>query len=669
VHSLDQSTRGPQPLASPFALSDLNAALALAANTAPGPDHVNALLLAHSPEKFRHCLLFLCNLSWASGCLPQSWRDADVCPIYKGHGAPANVPKSFRPISLTSCVVKTLERMIAARLVAYLEGRNFFSPWQAGFRAGYSTLDQIYRLIDRIQQGFNDHQYVSVAFLDIVAAFDTVWHDGLLYKLHCAGVRGIAWRWIRSFLSDRRFRVVAAGGEHSQQFSIGAGVPQGSILGPLLFLIFINDLPVLSMVKFAIFADDIAAWPVLNGEDGDRHLNHFLARLAAWAKQWHIVFSLPKSGHLCFHARGSRVPNPTPLTLGSDVLPRVQQYRYLGMVLTPTLDWRPHCNQVISRAFHAASRVASILTPDGPPPRVVRQLALALVVPTITYGFPLWRPSSNRLWAKLESAVCLPLRCALGLPPSTQRLALLIECGIIGPRLQFERAALAFAHRAHIKLAPRSQPSGSNRCFNYGMTHFHPTHSLFTRQFTQHLPRNTPKSRIPFGMAVRAISHFWGVDHTDKDCRSSRSLTKRALERQIAQIRSAASPPRYAQLDLSPWPADYLKLDDRQTAILRARLRLNRHHFRARQHRLGLEDSPDCTVCSVPETAHHVLFECVRFDLSRHACFSVLSFHNAQLASLSLLTGDFGYIRRKAVLEVENATARFLHTINRVRGI
>lgn len=659
----------PKQLNELFTDIELNVSLAAQANTAPGPDSISAALLKHTDCKFRECLLFMCNLSWSTGALPACWKTADVCPIYKGNGADPNLPKSWRPISLTLCIVKTFERMIAVRLVDILEGRNFFSRWQAGFRHNHSALDQVYRLIDRVQQAFAAQDYVSVAFLDVVAAFDTVWIDGLLYKLHRAGVSGRAWQWIRCFLSARTFRVVS-GSTSSDEFTLGAGVPQGSILGPLLFLVYINDIPTSSSVEVALFADDIVAWSVHDGAYGDRQLNHFLAKLHAWSVEWHVVFSMPKSGHMCFHRPRTEAPTPTSLVIGSGTLPIVHKYRYLGLLFVPTLSWRVHGNQAISRAFNAASRVASILTPSGPPPRLIRQLVQSVVLPAITYGFPLWQPTTKQQWSKLEAAVCLPLRCSLGLPISAQRLALLAEFGIVGPRLQYERSALVFAHRAHVKLAPPQLTDNSVYARNQAPPP-HTTHALFTRQRLQRLEPHTPRHSIPFGKAVKTVEHFWDTEHTHKDCASSRSLTYTALSKQVKLIRNAPKPSRYADLDPKAQPTYYIMHDDRLTAILRARIRLNRHHFRARQHKLGLEPSPDCPVCQVPETAHHVLFDCVRFDLARQRCLAALSFFRvpSRLFSLSYITGDFGHVSKGAFTDVLHATGRFLHEVNRRCGI
>jgi len=170
-----------------FTEANLNHACKSLHKSAGGADLISPLFIKHAPPAFKRCLLVLYNHSWATGQLPAAWRHANVCPIFKGGGAPADAPKSFRPISLTSCIVKVFERMIYSRLVSFLDARGFFSRFQAGFRAHHSTLDQLYRLFDRVKLAFARTEYVTAVFLDVVAAFDSVWHEGLLYKLHRAG--------------------------------------------------------------------------------------------------------------------------------------------------------------------------------------------------------------------------------------------------------------------------------------------------------------------------------------------------------------------------------------------------------------------------------------------------------------------------------------------------
>jgi len=608
------------------------------------------------------------NLSWSTGHVPSAWREANVCPIYKGHGAPQNVPKSYRPISLTSCLVKVFERMVFARLVSFLDSHHFFSPFQAGFRSNYSTLDQLYRLIDRIQLAFRKQEYVSVVFLDIVAAFDCVWHEGLLYKLWKAGITGSAWNWIRSFLSDRSLRVVS-GSSSSQHHPIGAGVPQGSILGPLLFIIYINDMPTTRGVCIALYADDLAAWPVSNGLDGDRALNTFLGLLDDWSRRWHLVFSMPKSGHLCFSRKRTR-PDPAELFIGSERLPIVAQYRYLGVIFDPRLTFKPQANQVVSRAYHTGYRVASIITDSGPSPNIIRLLTQIVILPIITYGFPLWKPQKAAM-SKLESAVCLPLRCALGLPRSTEKLAILTDFGIVGPRVQYERSLLSFGHRAHVKLAP---PSSYNALLPYDRARaapIHPTHKLFNLQLKMQL---TTKVTVPLAHKVRTAEAFWyPISHLSDSCSSSSTLREPALQRQIEQLRWPIPKSRYSQLHLTPETALYIRRDSRPDAILRARIRLNRAHFNARQYKLQLSDSPLCAVCQVPETDHHALIQCPRFSSARFACQASMSSDAKILPPLSLeiMAGDYSRVSGTSAsnIDVHEATATLLRAINRVRPI
>jgi len=202
--------------------------------------------------------------------------------------------------------------MIANRLVPFLEARQFFSHFQAGFRAGHSTTDQLFRLFSRIKSTLSSHSATAIASLDIVAAFDKVWHGGLLVKLFRAGVQGRMWRWIKAFLSDRSIRV-SSSNCFSSWFTIGAGVPQGSVLGPLLFLVYLNDLPVVGSISVALFADDIAIWSTANGRRGVVALNAALHKIYDWSLAWHVSFSISKSVYLVFSRR--RAPSLPPVHL------------------------------------------------------------------------------------------------------------------------------------------------------------------------------------------------------------------------------------------------------------------------------------------------------------------------------------------------------------------
>ena len=249
---------------SPFSPAEfLAAASNLCSSTATGPDKVAYSMLKHLPRSGMDFLLHIFNLSWSSHSFPSIWKTSSIIPIHK-MGKPLNSPASLRPISLTSCVSKLFERIILSRLLFFLESNSILSPRQAGFRPGRSTLDQILYLSQSISDGFNKPRPGSrtiLSTIDFSKAFDSVWHPALFHKLISAGLPPCFARWTQSFLSDRRASVVFQN-HKSRSFRVRRGVPQGSVLGPVLFSIFINDLPASlpSSVSCSLYADDLAIW-------------------------------------------------------------------------------------------------------------------------------------------------------------------------------------------------------------------------------------------------------------------------------------------------------------------------------------------------------------------------------------------------------------------------
>ena len=241
----------------------LAAASNLSSSTATGPDKVAYPMLKHLPRSGMDFLLHIFNLSWSSHSFPSIWKTSSIIPIHK-MGKPLDSPASFRPISLTSCVSKLFERIILSRLLFFLESSSILSPRQAGFRPGRSTLDQILYLSQSISDGFNKPRPGSrtiLSTIDFSKAFDSVWHPALFHKLISAGLPPCFARWTQSFLSDRRASVVFHN-HKSRSFRVRRGVPQGSVFGPVLFSLFINDLPASlpSSVSCSLYADDLAIW-------------------------------------------------------------------------------------------------------------------------------------------------------------------------------------------------------------------------------------------------------------------------------------------------------------------------------------------------------------------------------------------------------------------------
>jgi len=279
-------------------------------------------------------------------------------------------------------------------------------------------------------------------------------------------------------------------------------------------------------------------------------------------------------------------------------------------------------------------------------------------VPIFSYGWPLWRPPTAKHWSRLESVVCLPLRCCVGLPISAEKLALFVEFGIVRPQLWHGCCAITFAHRVDTQLT--------------NINAQHPAHRVFLAQKASRLQRKCPKHRIPLAKAVQTVEWQLGVNHDSSNVTVA-VLRKLALAKQIRQIRAPKEthkPSRYAtEYTFGPAPTSYIMLDSRDNAILRARMRLNRHHLRQRQHKLGLADSPWCPSCPHrEENIQHVLFDCPRLQLARMQLTQELALFG-ESPDLSVITGDLARVRPAHVAGVLAATATFLSRINQTVSI
>jgi hypothetical protein len=244
---------------------------------AVGPDEIHPCFLRYGTPKLYDLLAHLMSFSLQHAVLPQQWKQANVSPLYKGKGLDISNPSSCRPISVTSAAVRVMERILHEQIQQKLDNSGFHIAAQAGFRKGRSCYDNIYQLTEAIHDSYlrGSSSHLPVAFLDLQKAFDSVWHDGLLFKLaEQAHLPEHLLCWIQSFLTDRQLRVVQSN-LSSDWYPIMAGVPQGSVLAPLLFLIFINDLEKykLPTTKLCLLADDIVLWPEMTGRYSTRNTN------------------------------------------------------------------------------------------------------------------------------------------------------------------------------------------------------------------------------------------------------------------------------------------------------------------------------------------------------------------------------------------------------------
>ena len=230
-----------------------------------------------------------------TGIFPDIWKKANVLPVHKKESR--QIKKNYRPISLLRICGKIFEKVIFDAIYEHLTDNQLLTPNQSGFRPGDSTVNQLLYITHRIYAAFEEFpsRETRAVFLDISKAFDKVWHDGLILKLKNHGISGPLLALIESYLSNRKQRIVL-NGKCSEWSSITAGVPQGSVLGPLFFLVYINDLVDDLSSDAKLFADDTSLFTIVYDENiAAEQLNNDLKIISEWAYQWKMQFNPDKT--------------------------------------------------------------------------------------------------------------------------------------------------------------------------------------------------------------------------------------------------------------------------------------------------------------------------------------------------------------------------------------
>lgn len=368
----------------------------LSPHKAPGPDGIHPFVLQKCAAEITPILTKIFNQSISTGVLPSAWTRANITALFK-KGSRTD-PSNYRPVSLTPICCKVVEHIIYSHIMRHLDQHKALSNYQHGFRARRSCETQLLTTVHNIWDANEHTKQVDAVVLDFAKAFDTVPHRRLLHKLDHFGVNGSIHQWISSFLVGRQ-QSVNLQGMKSRPVEVISGVPQGTVLGPLLFLMYINDLPDGLKSNVCLFADDCVIYRPIASTSDCETIQDDLKRLEEWEQKWMMSFKPDK----CTILRFSRKINKIEFSykLSGHYLQSVSHHKYLGVTLSGDMKWNTHIDTVVSKAYGMLGFLRRNLS--NAPRKVKIQAYKSLVRPHIDYCSSVWDPHTKRNINKVES--------------------------------------------------------------------------------------------------------------------------------------------------------------------------------------------------------------------------------------------------------------------------
>ena len=357
-------------------------------NSASGPDNFPAILLKNCADELGDPLYCLWSASIATGNIPKELKRAIITPIYKGGSR--DQPKNYRPVALTSHIIKIFEKIIVKKITKFLEDHNYMNENQHGFRSNRSCLSQLLAHYDSILAVLESNQQADVIYLDFAKAFDKVDHGILMHKLKNFGIIGKVAQWVHNFLHDRK-QQVAVENTLSSELPVISGVPQGTVLGPLLFLILISDINQnVKYSKVSCFADDTRVLKGISTIDDREKLQSDLETIYKWAIDNNMCFNSSKFEKLHYNHRNTSNPPYNYTANDGANISEKESLRDLGVTMSNNATFRTHINAI---ANSSRSKLGWILrtfqTRDLLP---MLTLWKSLVIPTLDYCSQLWSP-------------------------------------------------------------------------------------------------------------------------------------------------------------------------------------------------------------------------------------------------------------------------------------
>lgn len=415
-------------------------------NCAVGADQISGKILKRYVNLLSLPITHICNLAITTGVFPRALKLAVIKPIHKG--GKTDSTNNYRPISILPTISKILERLMNHRLIKYLESNNLLSSAQFGFRHGKSTNEAVHELVNAIMMGMDERKKCLTVFLDLAKAFDTVSIPNLLFKLEKIGVRGLPLKLFESYLDDRKQRV-KIDCRLSDDLAVNYGVPQGSILGPTLFLVYINDLCLqqLDCGKIFSFADDTALF-----FSGDSWKDVFeiaqkgFSNVSTWLQRNVLTLNVSKTKYIAFAHKSNLLPPPnlaitahacntTTSNCFCPTLLRCESIKYLGIIIDQNLNFKLHIEVLAGRLrkliyiFKTLKHVADR--------RVIKMVYFALGQSIIDYCITSWGGAAKTHMIEVERAQRAILKVGAGLPFRFPTVELLKKWDVLTVRQSF----------------------------------------------------------------------------------------------------------------------------------------------------------------------------------------------------------------------------------------
>lgn len=573
---------------------------------AAGPDGINNIVLKHCATQLSVPLSRLFNLSLSSGIFPGTWKEANVTPIYKKND-PAD-PSNYRPISLLSTVGKTMEKVIHKHLFNYLRDNSLLSPLQSGFVPGDSTVNQLVDIYNTFCKAMDDGLEVRAIFCDISKAFDRVWHKGIISKLHSVGIRGSLLSWFSSYLDNRKQRVVLPRGSSTWQ-TIKAGVPQGSILGPILFLIYINDITQDIGSSIRLFADDTTLYIIIDDPIVSAQiLEDDMQKISNWADKWLVTFNPTKTESLLLSRKTSRPYHP-PVFMNNHAISEVESHKHLGLTFDKRLSWHSHIDIIMEKAWkriHIMRKLKFILDRAS-----LQTIYFSFIRPVLEYADVVWNNCTTQESNELDKIQNEAARIVTGATKLISINNLYQETGweLLSSRRSTHKLVLFY------KMVNRQVPDYLSDLVPNSVG----SQSRYSLRNERNLQAIACKTSLYANSFLPSTINQWNSLPDDIKHSPTLNIFKSKLKKRTKIPNYYCRGSRYGQ-------------------VLLTRLRNNCSGLKQDLYTKNISDTPLCT-CGSVEDVHHFFFRCPLYTRQRQFLFERIStFCTPNLALL--LHGD-----------------------------